>query len=408
MGATPLALALSAFDIAAMIAMTGVLACRLAVLPPAAEPALGRRLHRAGGWVLALLTLASLGILLSRTLEMNGGHWSALWPDLRPALTQTHFGHVWVWRVPALLVAWGAWAWERRRAGARAAWIMALALVVVVITRSNTGHMADHGDLTFAVWVDALHVLAAGAWIGSVFGMTFVVFPRLLRRGAPALRDAAMMFQRLSTLSGVALGVVIACGIYSATRLLESVTDLWTTPFGLNLDVKLGLVFVLMLIGAHNRYVKLPRLLAGAGIAAPLPAIARWLGRRDPGQPQPMQALRSCARAVLAESILGLGVIGVTGVLIHQMPPADMSRMPAMQMSDAQTNVKNRNPASGAESQPPFHTTAAAQAMRRPAWEPEANNNECDGRYRDDGGQSVRIGRATRGTGASARCARLA
>lgn len=334
-GPTPIALFLSAFDIATMIAMVGLLACRLAVFPGTADDTLMRRLRIATGWTLALLTLASLGILVSRTLEMNGGRWSTLATDAALALTATHYGHVWIWRVPALVICWAAWAWKQRHADrAGAPWVTALAVAVIVMTRSDTGHMADHGDLALAVWVDWLHVLAAGAWIGSVFGVSLVAFPHWLRTGERSLRDAAVTFQHLSTLSGVALVLVVACGIYSTTRLLGPVDNLLSTFFGINLDVKLLIVLVLILIGAHNRYVKLPRLLASAGIAQPLPAIARWLGvhQHDTAH-DPLRVLRSCACAVCVESLLGLGVIGATGLLIHQMPPADMPRAQPMQMS---------------------------------------------------------------------------
>ena len=334
---TPLALFLSAFDIATMIAMVGLLACRLGIFPGAADDTIMRRLRIATGWTLALLTLASLGILVSRTLEMNGGRWSILAADVALVLTATHYGHVWVWRIPTLVVCWVAWAWKRRHADRVVVpWGMALAVAVIVMTRSDTGHMADHGDLALAVWVDWLHVLAAGAWIGSVSGVSLVAFPHWLRAGERSLRDAAVMFQHLSTLSGVALALVVACGIYSTTRLLGSVDNLFTTSFGINLGIKLLIVLALILIGAHNRYVKLPRLLASAGIAQPLPTIARWLGvHQHDTIHDPMRALQSCARAVCVESLLGLGVIGATGLLIHQMPPADMPRAQPMQMSDA-------------------------------------------------------------------------
>ncbi|MGH8278398.1 MAG: hypothetical protein ACRETQ_02375 [Gammaproteobacteria bacterium] len=35
-------------------------------------------------------------------------------------------------------------------------------------------------------------------------------------------------------------------------------------------------------------------------------------------------AVRSCARAVLAEGLLGLAVIAAASVRVHSMPPADM------------------------------------------------------------------------------------
>jgi putative copper resistance protein D len=309
--------------------MAGMLACRTVVLPRATDGALQRRLQRATGVALALLTLASFGILLSRTLELNGGAWATLWHDIRVALAVTHFGHVWLWRLPALLVAWVAWltASSQRR---REAWIMLLALAVIAFTRSATGHPADHGDFTLAVWVDWLHILAAGAWVGSLFAMSLVIFPRLVAGGDRAIAAGAKIFQRLSTLSGTALGVLLAAGIYNICTQLGGVASLWTSRYGAALDVKLAIVLAMIMLGAHNRYIKLPRLLACAGQPARTSTIARWIPAsvRTPRTRHPGEALRACARAVLIESLLGLAVIGATATLIHAMPPADM---PAMQ-----------------------------------------------------------------------------
>ncbi len=290
-----------------------MLACRLAVLPAGADMQPARKLHRVLGGALALLTLASFGILLSRTLELSGGAWAALWPDMRLALAVTHFGHVWLWRVPALVVAWAAWISLRRQRNPGPAWIMLLAVALIALTRSETGHPADHGDFTLAVWIDWLHILAAGTWVGSLFGMSLAVFPALLRGGATAITASARIFQRLSTLSGATLAVLVACGVYNAVRQLGSVTALWSTRYGLVLDAKLAIVLVMIAIGAHNRYVKLPRLRAAAGETARAHSDTR--------------IIQACARAVLAESLLGLAVVGATATLLHAMPPADV-RMP--------------------------------------------------------------------------------
>lgn len=320
----PLSIALSAFDIVTLIAVIGMLAFRITVLPRAIDAAPARSLHRVLGGALALLTLASFGILLSRTLEMNGGVWHTLWQDMRLTLTDTHFGHVWWWR--ALALAWAVWAWFSRPRGAWPTWVMAIAVAVIALTRSETGHPADHGDFTLAVWIDWLHILAAGTWVGSLFGMTLAVFPRLLREGDASLPSAALMFQRLSTLSGAALAVLVACGIYNAIQQLGSLEALWTSRYGINLDVKLALVLAMIAVGAHNRYAKLPRLLICAGLPVKPSPASRWLrvGASVKTDPNAGQVLRSCARAVLIESLLGLAVIGATGTLIHATPPADV------------------------------------------------------------------------------------
>lgn len=315
-----------------------MLACWLAVLPRD-DAELRRRLAHALGVALALLTLASFGILLSRTIELNGGDWGTLWHDMRLAITVTHFGHVWWWRVPALVVAWLAWAWALRQRGTRQAWVMALAIAAIALTRSETGHPADNGDFTAAVWIDWLHLLAAGAWVGSLFGMTLVVFPKLLRAGETAIDTAAAIFQRLSTLSGIALAVLVAAGIFNVTQQLGGASSLWTTRYGVVLDVKLAIVLAMIAIGAHNRYVKLPRLLTHAGLPVRSEAgIRLWRLAQTSSGPGAADVLRSCARAVLIESVLGLFVIGATGVLLHAMPPADaykMQPMPSATQPDA-------------------------------------------------------------------------
>lgn len=309
-----------------------MLACWLAVLPRD-DADLRSRLAHALGITLALLTLASFGILLSRTIELNGGDWGTLWHDMRLALTVTHFGHVWWWRVPALVVAWLAWVWSLRQRGMRQTWVMALAIAAIALTRSETGHPADNGDFTAAVWVDWLHLLAAGAWVGSLFGMTLVVFPKLLRAGDTATASGAIVFQRLSTLSGIALAVLVAAGIFNVTQQLGGASSLWTTRYGVVLDVKLAIVLTMIAIGAHNRHVKLPRLLAHAGLPVRSGAVAgiRLLGLAQTSSgPGVADVLRSCARAVLLESVLGLFAIGATGVLLHAMPPADAFKMQPM------------------------------------------------------------------------------
>ena len=310
--------------------MLGLLACRLAVLSRECHGAAERStLHLLGGAV-AVVTLASAGILLSRTLELNGGAWQALFVDMRLALRVTHFGHVWRWRIPALVLLWLAWGWRLR--WPRHAWtdgLMVLAAAAIALTRSQTGHPADHGDFTLSVWVDWWHLLAAGTWVGSLFAVSLAVFPSLLRAGDHAVASTAAMFQRLSTLSGSALALLLACGIYNAAQQLDSIEALWTTRYGITLDIKLLIVLMMIALGAHNRYVKLPRLLRWSRQSVPASGFGMAVHRfwsRGKAVPTGAAVVRQCARAVLIESLLGLAVIVTTAVLLHAMPPADMPR----------------------------------------------------------------------------------
>lgn len=334
----------------ALLAVLGALACHLAIVPRAPAAAMASRLRRFTGVTLALLTLASFGILLSRLLEFTGGAWDQLPQAVWPALTVTHFGHVWRWRIPALVLAWLAWAWSARRTRSGAAWVLLLAVAAIALTRSETGHPADHGDFTLAVWVDWVHILAAGAWVGSLFGMSLAVFPALRRAGAHAIDEAARIFQRLSTLSGIALAVLLAAGIFNVTQQLGGVASLWTSRYGAALDVKLAIVLVMLLIGAHNRYIKLPQIRACAGLPRRPTLFGAWLRTHGAAIPDATVALRRCTRAVLIEGVLGLAAIGATATLVHQMPPTDMTSMPAMTASatHAATGPMGATPVSAA------------------------------------------------------------
>ncbi|MDE2235231.1 MAG: CopD family protein [Gammaproteobacteria bacterium] len=346
----PINIALTAFDVCMLFLVIGLLACWLAVLPREEGSALETSVLRLLGFSIALLTLSSAGILLSRILELDGHSFPLVLSSLKPALQFTHYGHVWIWRIPALLLLWLAGGWSlHHRHHTWAAWLMVIAAAGIALTRSETGHPADHGDFTFAVWMDWVHLMSAAVWVGSLLGMSLVIFPKLLR-GGDALGDrCAVIFQRLSTLSGIALVLILATGIYTAVSELGSFRALWTTGYGITLDVKLGIVVLMILFGAHNRYLKLPRLLHAAGKPVPASVFGILFGGFAPAGNSPGETtvvVRSCARAVLAEAVLGVAVIVAASVLLHGMPPAEMPKaMAGMSMS---MNSSRANPLTGA------------------------------------------------------------
>ncbi|MGH8283696.1 MAG: copper resistance D family protein [Gammaproteobacteria bacterium] len=336
----PINIAFTAFDVFMVVVTVGLLACWLAVLPRHPDfRLLEASVSRLLGVSIALLTLSSLLILLSRILELDGGSWSQIPSALPLALKVTHYGHIWVFRIPALILLWIGWAWcLRHRNHAWAVWLMVVGVAAIALTRSATGHPADHGDFKFAVWVDWVHLLSGSVWVGSLFGMSLAIFPKLLRAGEAAYENAAVIFQRLSTLAGVALAVILATGIFTAFQELDHFSDLWTSSYGITLDVKVFIVILMIAFGTHNRYVKLPHLLRAAGRPAPGSLLGKLLGGFGTnGQPASSNGVvRSCARAVLIESLLGVAVIAAASVLLHGMPPADVRTMPGMQAMSTQ------------------------------------------------------------------------
>lgn len=333
----PLYILCTALDVLAVVAVLGLLACWLGVLPRMPVAGIDAAMSRLLGMAIALLTVSSFGILGARALELDGGRWMALLPTLPLALKVTHFGHVWLFRLPALVLLWFGWKKiGRRRRRAWPAWVMIAAVAAIALTRSETGHPADNGDFTLAVWIDWVHLVAGSVWVGSLFGMSLAVFPRLLSEAQRPPVRAAEIFQRLSALSGLALGAVLLSGTYTAWYELQSWNSLWTSQYGRILMVKLVLVAGMIALGARNRYGHLPCLQQLSGRPAQPPLLFRLLGTARDGRAAETSdegsAVRRCARTVHVESLLGMGVILAASVLLHSMPASEMRDMPVARL----------------------------------------------------------------------------
>ncbi len=330
----PLYIALTAIDVIAVVSSIGMMASWLWVLPRDQDAALHRPFWRFAGLSLLGLTLSSVLILISRSLEMSGGPLTGL-PQVIPEVLQaTRYGSIWWFRPPLLLALWLLWLSglvSARRARALAI-PMFILLAGVAFTRSETGHPADHGDFRLGVFVDWFHLLAAGLWVGALFCMTLVIFP-VLRRKIRELRPdlPGDLFQRLSSLAGFGLGLILVTGIWTAWKQLGSWSALFDTAYGHVLLVKLGLVALLIAIGAYNRFIRLPRIRKAHGFVV---ASKRWANRLarthevDPGAAGQRREIAHCYRAVAIESVIGVLVLVAASVLLHGMPPAAMAQVP--------------------------------------------------------------------------------
>ncbi|HKJ09651.1 MAG TPA: hypothetical protein VKA76_11255, partial [Gammaproteobacteria bacterium] len=155
--------------------------CAAWVVPRHAPGRLNRFLWSGFGASVALLTVASAVLLVSRTMEFSGASFPSLGTYLPLVIGRTHYGLVWRWRMGAMGLLWLAWAAGRRETRSLGTELSAgVALLVVVYSRSATGHAGDHGPFAVGVWVDMVHVLGSAVWVGTLFAMSLLVFPRLL------------------------------------------------------------------------------------------------------------------------------------------------------------------------------------------------------------------------------------
>lgn len=277
------------------VLLTGSVVARALISPGATAPDrawLDRR--TAGpGLAAAVLMPVALGLIFVRQFQEFRDPF-APWTDDVSLLLASSWGTA--FKVAAggavlALVAMAAarsgrsWGW----------WGAAVAAVVLAVFPGLTGH-ASGGDVP--TWLtlpsDALHVLAAGAWMG---GLATVLWLEGAWRREGALPSSLLpaLVPRFSRVAQVAVATLILTGAVATWFQLPALTDLWTTPYGRTLSLKLALVAVVLALGGINWKRLSPRLDEADG----------------PG------AMR---RAATLELVLGTLVLLITAVLVRTSP----------------------------------------------------------------------------------------
>jgi putative copper export protein len=103
--------------------------------------------------------------------------------------------------------------------------------------------------------VNPVHSLAAGLWLGTLFVLVVAGLSALLRHEPTRDRRGAIAADMVNGFSPLALsmgGVVVVFGLITAWRHLHVLSNLWSTPYGDTLIVKLILVAVVFGLGAWN------------------------------------------------------------------------------------------------------------------------------------------------------------
>jgi putative copper resistance protein D len=244
--------------------------------------------------VLAIAAFASgLGWFAFTTASMAGALDRSA---VETVLTQTDFGPLWAVRLVGV-IAMLALVLTRFR-GPSAVALLTLLAAGTLASLAGAGHARANqglvGDLHVAA--DAVHLLAAGAWIGGLFalGPALRIEWRQARNGDPqGLEDT---LRRFSGMGSWAVAALLATGVLNGWLLLGSIAALWTTAYGVLLTIKIALFFAMVGLAAANRFWITPRL------NGPNPGAARGL----------LAALR---RHVLAEQLLGLLVVAIVSVL---------------------------------------------------------------------------------------------
>lgn len=271
----------------------GLAIFRAGLLPPGWRTATVRPARRIGLALAVVNLLAAICWFAAQAAIIGDGPDSLATPGYLVSLvTGTHFGRAFALHLAlaALLVAVSV------TGGART---VAFAAAANLVSLSPLGHAAMHSGLTGGLHLtaDALHLLAAGFWVGGLIGL----LPCLSVLPDPVAGPVAgQVLRRFSRTGHFAVALVLASGF------ANSLFILWDRPAAVLSAAYLGLlgakllgVLVMILLALHNRYVLVPCL-----------------------KLDPERGVRALRRGTLAEIGLALAVLALVSLLGTMSPLA--------------------------------------------------------------------------------------
>ncbi|HEX2087310.1 MAG TPA: copper resistance protein CopC [Solirubrobacteraceae bacterium] len=279
---------------AALLLLVGAVVFAAVLWPRETDARWPRRLLLGGAATGLLAALAAIGLQGALGAGVSLAH--ALDRDVLDASLDTRTGQAWAVRAGLWLAVLAVLAAMRRPAfgGTLALMVLAGALVVSL---PLAGHAETQDPGALLVPADAVHVLAAGAWLGGLVVLLVAFWRRADGRGAAA---ATAGFSRLALWAVVAIA---AAGLVQAWFYLDGPETLLTSTYGIALLAKIALLAVIVAVAAGNRR-----------------RVAALVASGAPG------ALRAAMRAEVALAAL---VLAATAVLVRAAPPASVAAGPA-------------------------------------------------------------------------------
>ena len=229
--------------------------------------------------------------------------------DWLTVLTETQFGHIWLFRVIVSLVfgiiLWvvARTSWRRGFLQTTLVWLSVMELASLAWAGHATASPGPFGIVHLLG--DALHLLTSAFWPGALVPLAASLFLLLKSSQVEAIGLAAPVVRRFSANSLIAVAVMAFTGLLNGIFMVGSFRALLTSAYGQILVCKLILFFAMIGFGAWNLFLLKPR------IAVELPTVN--LAQKG--------AVHLLLRNVLWEIGLGTLVILIVGLLGITPPP---------------------------------------------------------------------------------------
>ncbi|MBI2203968.1 MAG: CopD family protein [Candidatus Rokubacteria bacterium] len=258
---------------------------------------------------LALAAIVSgLGVFAVQAVTLEDRLDALTDPDaLARVLLDTRGGVVTLFRT-SLIAVLAAFLALRLDTRARADWLAArweavLLGVVATALGAAAGHAAAvEPDTAVAVLVDAVHLIAAGVWLGGLVPVALLLRATSHESGEDSRAFAVLAVRRFSRLAFTAVVVLVVTGLVNAVTHIGGGAALVGTDYGRLMLLKLLVIVPVLALGAVNRRRMLPAL------SGPAAAIGR-------------PAMRRLAAFVAVETALGLIVVAIVAAMAST-PPA--------------------------------------------------------------------------------------
>jgi copper transport protein len=256
-------------------------------------------------WITTLIATCA-GFVLQGAVAGGYSIGGALSPSVLGEVASTRYGKVAIAKfgLLALLAVWWLIAGGKRPLPKWAAVSGTALLLALVATPGLAGHAGTTSPIAANIATDTLHVAAAAAWIGGLALLIAAAFPAV--RESPASDRVATLgpvVDRFSDLAVVAIGLLLATGIYRSWVEVGALRALTGATYGWVLLTKIAVFIPALALGVVNNRMLKPRI---RSVTA------------DDGSTTALEKLR---KLVGVEVALGVIVLAITAFLVS-LPPA--------------------------------------------------------------------------------------
>ncbi len=254
---TPAFVVVRAVSFVALLALIGAVAFRSFVLRRIAgvDSATRLAIERTLAWRAALFAVAYVVAALVRLYLQNrmmSGDAATDAAHLRAMSMGTDWGVA--WRIQLFAGAAALMSLLVARVRASLGWYamsICAGMLAVGTTMGSHAHVAPVQPVLVSAF-DFLHILAASAWMGSLFWIASVALPVIQSSPDNRARRAAALVHAFSPVALANATVVALTGFISAKYKFAHWSPLWSTTYGQVLLVKLACLAVVAAVGYHN------------------------------------------------------------------------------------------------------------------------------------------------------------